>query len=446
MYPVPNPIESYWLSEPHKLRDVRSTPNLPSHCTIAIIGSGMAGITTAYHILSQDPSLEVVVLEARELCSGATARNGGHSKVKTATLASLALAEGPEAADEMQTYVEGVIQGLKRIVEDEDLDCEFELRRSFDVFTDEAESVRLKKIYDESRAAGRSWTKNTHFIDGQYVEQVTSVKGATSAVSVPCCSFWPYKFVTQLAARLLERHAGFNIQTNTPVIAVTEKDEVNTIRTARGDMKADTVIFATNAYTSGLLPSFKDVIVPVRGMATHLVPAKPIHPHLTNTYNLDFGPGKGVDYLNPRPDGGIVVGGAKWTFDSDRDSWFNNYDDSVPFPQEAEAYWEGYMQRTFHGWEDSQSKVDKTWVGIMGSTPDGWPHVGRVLGAENQWVLAGFNGGGMALIPTASEAVARAVVENVVFEDVCENMGVPAWFRTGVGTGNERMRERFEKS
>jgi glycine/D-amino acid oxidase-like deaminating enzyme len=402
----------------------------------------MAGITTAYHILRSDPSLTVLVLEARDLCSGATGRNGGHSKVKTATLAEILAKAGPEAADLMKEFVEGVIDCLKTVVEEEGLDCEFELRRSFDVFTDDASAEKMRAVYEDSRREGRRWTRDTGFVDARYVEQVTSVKGARGALSVPACSLWPYRFVTRLVERMVGRYRGLNVQTHTPVVSVSEDGEGGSvIATPRGEVRAGKVVFATNAYTAGLVPGFRDVIVPVRGMATHLVPDQPVRPHLGSTYNIDFGPGKGVDYLNPRPDGGIVVGGAKWMFEGDKASWFDNFDDSVGFSDEVQRYWDGYMQRTFAGWEESGSKVERTWVGIMGVTPDGWPHVGRVPGRENQWVLAGFNGGGMAMIPTVSKAVARMVVEDVGFEEVGKEMGVPAWF----ASGEERLETRFEK-
>jgi len=204
--PVPNPIKPYWLSEPHKLAEFRSTTDLPAACDIAIIGSGMAGITTAYHLLRHNKRSRIVILEARQLCSGATGRNGGHCKVKVTTLTGLIPKLGHAIVDEFQAYVLRIIDGLKEVVEEEELDCEFELRRSFDVQTDREASKQMKQMYDESRKRGQKWTKNVDYIDERLAEQITSIKGATSAFSGPVCSFWPYKFVTQLLARLLARY------------------------------------------------------------------------------------------------------------------------------------------------------------------------------------------------------------------------------------------------
>ena len=61
------------------------------------------------------------------------------------------------------------------------------------------------------------------------------------------------------------------------------------------------------------------------------------------------------------------------------------------------------------------------------------PHVGRVPGREKQWMLAGFNGGGMALIATSAKAVARMVLRDEGFQDVKEEFGLLDEFATGEG-------------
>lgn len=78
--PVPYPTTSYWQSEtPHDLANHQST-TLPTVVDVVIIGSGITGISTAYHLLQQQPGLKICILEARTLTSGATGRNGGHCK------------------------------------------------------------------------------------------------------------------------------------------------------------------------------------------------------------------------------------------------------------------------------------------------------------------------------------------------------------------------------
>ena len=192
-------------------------------------------------------------------------------------------------------------------------------------------------------------------------------------ISRGCRKKWPYKFVTQLLARTMERNPALNLQTETPVLGVEytpagEDGQPETIlRTARGSVRAKKVIFATNGYTAELLPQYKGILTPYKGTAAHLAPSPakgPVFPHLSHTYNLEFGidDRETTDYLNPRPDGGIVVGGGKWLYQDQRDLWFDTVDDSTTFDAIADAgYFEGYMQRNFRGWEDSETQVDKIW-------------------------------------------------------------------------------------
>ncbi len=78
--PVPNSTEPFWLSERSRLDRHRTTEDLPLSADIVIIGSGLSGSLLAYQLLKAKPELNIVMLEAREVCSGATARNGGQVK------------------------------------------------------------------------------------------------------------------------------------------------------------------------------------------------------------------------------------------------------------------------------------------------------------------------------------------------------------------------------
>jgi glycine/D-amino acid oxidase-like deaminating enzyme len=148
-----------------------------------------------------------------------------------------------------------------------------------------------------------------------------------------------------------------------------------------------------------------------------------VFPRLSNTYNIKYTSAGRVDYLNPRPDGGIIVGGGKWTFAQDRDLWYNNWDDSALIP-EVRPHFDNYMQRYFRGWEGSGAVVDHLWTGIMAYTADELPIVGEIPGTDGHYVVAGFNGGGMDRIFLSARGVAAMAVNRVSFKD----SGVPAPF------------------
>jgi ribulose 1,5-bisphosphate synthetase/thiazole synthase len=81
--PYPSPTNSFWHTQPSKtLLGHRTTKDLPSSADVVIIGSGISGAFAAWefanleHDHGRDPPRNVVMLEAREVCSGATGRVG----------------------------------------------------------------------------------------------------------------------------------------------------------------------------------------------------------------------------------------------------------------------------------------------------------------------------------------------------------------------------------
>lgn len=86
---------SFWLSSPSRLQKYRSTGDLPRDADLIIVGSGITAALTTYHLLKRRPGLKILVLEARDFCSGATGRNGGQIKVDVSACAT---ATGRESA------------------------------------------------------------------------------------------------------------------------------------------------------------------------------------------------------------------------------------------------------------------------------------------------------------------------------------------------------------
>lgn len=76
---------SFWLKDPPfpELVDIKSA-ELPASTDVVVIGSGISAAAVVRTILLQawrtNKKVHVVVLEARQLCGGATGRNGGHIK------------------------------------------------------------------------------------------------------------------------------------------------------------------------------------------------------------------------------------------------------------------------------------------------------------------------------------------------------------------------------
>src|SRR5271156_429977 len=112
--PVPNPSISYWhTTHPNKLVHHRTTARLPERASVVIIGSGITGAFAAKQLV-EDGVDDVLVLEAREICSGATGRNGGHCNPHL-------YGNQTESADfEMQN-----LDAISKFVTESQIPCEF---------------------------------------------------------------------------------------------------------------------------------------------------------------------------------------------------------------------------------------------------------------------------------------------------------------------------------
>jgi glycine/D-amino acid oxidase-like deaminating enzyme len=389
MLPVPNSTDSYWRSERHWLDEYRSTEQLPSQADIIIIGTGIAGVSTAHHLLDRKddddaPQPSILLLEAREVCSGATGRNGGHIKKLPSTIVGLIQRHGSDAAGEIVEFIRENIYGVKRVIEKEKIEAEGELRRSFDVSLDDDDAEEVKREFEKQLESGFPLSEDVEYVGKEFAErvriektavialvlllimslyQITSVQGAKGGLSTPVLSLWPYKFVTQLLERVLKK-GNANLQTNTAVtgIETDDNDREYTVHTNRGYVKTPIIVFATNGYTAGLLPQYCNIITPTKATASHITaPIKQQVPYLSNTYNLRYAANR-VDYLNPRPDGSIVVGGGQWTYQKQRELWYNVYDDATLI-EPARHYFDGLMQRHFVGWEKSDAETESVWTG-----------------------------------------------------------------------------------
>ncbi|KAK2756351.1 FAD dependent oxidoreductase superfamily protein [Colletotrichum kahawae] len=425
--PVANPVTSFWNSAPRALDDHRTTPGLPASSDVVIIGAGFAGVATAYHILKDNPSPpSITILEARKVCSGASGRNGGHVKPDTYfNVPKYTKLYGADEAAKLAAFEASNVYAVKELVESEGLDCDFHLTRAVDVYLDPAHAKQTEAAYRELLKAGKVDLKEVAFTPEQDAERasrrwkrVSGVKGAKCCFSFTAAHLWPAKMIHQILQRLLEKRA-INLQANTPVSSISETPGADgswTVQTPRGAIKAGKVVVATNGYTAQVLPQYADRIVPVRGICSRITSLRGAHtPHLVNTYGIRFD-GVNNDYLIPRADGSIVVGGARQMFWHRRAEWFDNVRDDELVPRAA-AYFDGYMQRLFRGWEDSGAEVDRVWTGIMGYSSDFMQHLGAVPGRPGQFIIAGFSGHGMPEILLSSKGVAAMVRDGIAFAE-----------------------------
>ncbi|KAI0490854.1 FAD dependent oxidoreductase [Xylaria cf. heliscus] len=435
-FPVPHATVPFWRTELHELDSHRSTPDLPEKQDIIIIGAGFAGAALAHYLLDDTSASKpsITILEAREACSGATGRNGGHLRPDIFNGAAARMREhGLDVANEVAHFELENAEALAHLIKSESIDCDFTPVTSGSAFVDEAQAADVKSLWDDMLAKGSPALKHVTYHGPEDAEKVSGVRGAVSVYTFPAAVIWPYKMVMHLLAAAVR--AGVNLQTHTPVRAVSPEadgDGYWTLETSRGTIKAQRVVFATNAYTSGLLPEYVDAILPSRGACARVVATTAAGPPPLPSCGIAAKSPNTVDnYWGARPDGSFIVGGSGGYRDMP-ELWVANFDDASLIEPALRAV-EQWAGKNLVGWEEVEMKIENAWTGIMGYTSDDLPHVGSVPGKKGLYICAGFIGHGMPNVLLCAKGVAKLVKDGSPLSE----SGVPACYETTP----ERLRE-----
>ncbi|KAI0391254.1 FAD dependent oxidoreductase [Xylariaceae sp. FL0594] len=445
-FPVPNATVPFWRTELHELDSHRSTVEIPDKQDILIIGAGFAGASVAYHLLKDTSDSErpsVTILEAREACSGATGRNGGHLRPDIFNgAASRARKRGLDVANEVTRFELENFDAVVDFIKSEGVDCDLNILDSSCVAVDEKEAAELRSLWEYMSREGSPQLSKVRYYGPEEAEEKSGVRGAVAMYTFPAAVLWPYKMVMHLLASAVA--AGVNLQTHTPVHSVSaaaDSEGYWTIETSRGHTRAKRVVFATNGYTSGLLPEYTNAIIPSRGTCARVVamdPSQLPHPFPSSAV-VSQSPNSFDSYWGVRPDGSYIVGGAT-PYRNRRELWQGVYNDSSLI-EPSVPFFEQWGRKNFVGWEDAETKVANVWTGIMGYTADDVPHIGLVPGREGLHICAGFIGHGMPNVFLCARAVAKHLKDNSSNTPFAE-LGIPACYETS-SDRLQRAREEY---
>lgn len=430
-FPHPNPVTSYWQLPPHRIASHRTTADLPTSTTwdYVIIGSGITGAAVAYKLLARDPSLKILMLEARTAASAASGRNGGHVRAGWhLNFARYVDVFGEDAALAFERLEAANVADMAAFVREHDVDCDFRDVTTADVYTtaaawDEARAVMRKRQEVEERRPGqggqfierRAW-------EGEAARERIGLPSAVGAITYPAHTQNPYQLVCRMLELGLEK--GLNLQTNTMALEVAPvgnssndgaggNDE--TVRwevvTDRGTVKAQKVVLATNAYTNALHAKLRQTgfLVSGRSQVSAIRPGSNMahHPIMESTSVGLNDVGNG-DYFGVRDaslagSGDILYGGGRSVSKS-----LHTVDDSI-LNEEVMEYLRHAGRQVFgaEAWGD-EGKPVRDWGGITCYTPDTFPLVGEDTTTQPQkglWMSVGMNGHGMAMAFRCAEAL-----------------------------------------
>ncbi|PIL27976.1 hypothetical protein GSI_09920 [Ganoderma sinense ZZ0214-1] len=459
--PVPNPTKSFWIDsapDANPLAKHGSDGPLTHDADICIVGSGITGVSAAYHIsrllADQPPSdspLKVVILEARDFCSGATGRNGGH--LTPAAIHDFVHHAGQHGTDDAIRAVDlehHTVADIVNILSNANKEKETDLVQGGHItllFT-QPEIEQAKADYEAAAAAGID-VSDVHFLTRDEVQKTYGA--AYPGVRIPGHNIWPLKLVTHLFH--LARSTGANsstsqltLHTSTPVTSITPSDSAGespsgrrwNLTTPRGPIACSYVLHATNAYASHLLPHLRGPagIIPTRGQIIALRAAAPAA-EITRT---GWGGNEGFEYWFPRPVANpnasdpeesesplVILGGGR---ESATGYELYNVDDASVSAGVGETL-RRFLPAVFPGKYEEGREPEMEWTGIMGFTKTGDPFVGPVLDPatgqpdsfKGQYISAGYSGHGMPRAYGCAEAVAGMIVADIQGKE----WSVPDW-------------------
>ena len=341
-------------------------------CDTVIVGSGIAGLSSAYELSQAGHS--VVVIDRGKISGGMTSRTTAHlAPICDDAISALISLRGEETARLFQQSQEAAVDRIEAIVEQHGIVCNFRRLDGFlfpalNMALDEARD-QLDKEYDAARKAGAD-VERVKGLPFEGLEKAPALRYPRQA------TFHPLKYLRGVVAALREK--GGRIFANSAVTGIEELEDSVRVTTDEGaSVTAARAIFATNSPINDLA-ALHSKMAPYRTYAMAFTIRRGTLPDglywdLADPYHyvrLNPGPGA-VDYL--------IVGGS--------DHKSGEADDGAVRFEALDAWIRALVP-------DLGNEVHR-WSGQVLDTIDYCAFIGRNPGRENVFVVSGDSGQGM---------------------------------------------------
>ncbi|KIJ08161.1 hypothetical protein PAXINDRAFT_89294 [Paxillus involutus ATCC 200175] len=467
--PVDNPSRSFWMYPPSPIAQHCAT--LPEYADFVVIGSGITGTSVAKAVLdhchAEGHAPKLVMLEARDACSGATGRNGGHiSPPLYHDYITLKEDHGDDIAQKMIKFRLAHLHELRRVAEEEGVLEESQWREveTVDVFYNQAQFDKAKvKVQRYQQDLPFESSHHRVYESAEAIQKYSLAHDAAGCIASSAGAMHPYNLVTGILSKLLMRYSdNFFLCTNTPCTTISgpsSSEPLYTVVTPKGTVRTPHVIHATNGWSSHLLEPMRGKIIPFRGNMTIQRPGQSIPSETVQRSFVFYATEVGFDYLTQLPHGEreFILGGGFTQEGQDGFEAMGNTDDST-HNKHVGAHLGGVLPRYFGednwgaegqpvdesgresdvGW--SKGRVKAVWSGILGISVDLLPWVGRlppsisgrsatpnapknpgshsintkdkvfVCAPPGEWIAAGYSGEGMVHAWMSGKALAEMVL------------------------------------
>ncbi|KAK7998449.1 ADP-ribosylation factor GTPase-activating protein GCS1 [Apiospora arundinis] len=460
-YPVKNPSISFWQLPAHPDVADHQSEKLPESADVVIIGSGVAGTSVAWHLLMEHKNNsttkmpKVAMLEARQACSGATGRNGGHIRPSTyedyeVNKQFTTKEEAAKIAKLRVHHVDALIRAANKLPEAARKASSVREVDSLDVFFEEDKWARALEQYETLKKEIPEIAAEFGRLDREEARRISlmpNAVGALSGTGKVAGAIWGYRFITNSLKMLLDTYPSLSLDTNTTAMEVkalkgsTHNFEVTT---SRGSILTNHVVHASNSWAPHFVPILGNTLgggilatsAQLGGAGLPKAGEWPAYQNVSlpggRAWSI-FANG-GLDYIVQNPEfGEYIVGGGAGISQTDKASDLSPYDDSGFPARPLAAYLNGALSSYF-GYDNwgaertdyptnlhkdiYQGRTKRTWTGIEGFTADQLPLVGPLSTQQTQravanpaagkeWVTAGYNGEGMTYAWLSGKALSQ---------------------------------------
>lgn len=276
-----------------------------SEADVAIVGAGLTGLWTAYHLAAAKPDLSITVVERDIAGFGASGRNGGWASAGIAGSATrYARRHGRDGVVRATCTVNEAVDEIGRVVAAEGIDCGFTKQGTLTVATSEPQWARLRATAASTEQLG-THSDGDRLLTADQVAEHAHIPGALGGYFTPhAAALDPARLVRGLAEACERR--GVRIVEQTAVLDI----QPGQVRTDRGVVRADTVVRSTESYTVQL-PGHRRDYLPLTSL---MIATEPLSAESWN--ELGWRTGLTIKdkrhlffYAQRTPDGRIAIGG-----------------------------------------------------------------------------------------------------------------------------------------
>lgn len=365
-----------------------SDQNFPTRARVVVIGGGVMGLSTAYHLAKQGVQ-DVVLVERGELGAGSTCKAAGGVRAQFSDAVNIEL--GMRSLEVFRNFPE---------LFDQDIDLDecgylFLLEREEDLRTFERNVELQRSMGLESRIISVEEAKE--------LSPLISTEGLIAGVWSPEAGHCTPESVVQGYARAA-RALGVRIIRHCEVTdVVREGDTITAVETAQGSIATDTVVCCAGAW-SRALGDMVGVDLPVDPVRRELLVTEPMPDLPANVpFTIDFST---TMYFH-REGPGLLLG-------------MSNQDEEPGFSLEHTDEWLEQVVEAAGRRVPVLEEVGMAsrWAGLYEVTPDHNALIGEAEGVSRFLYATGFSGHGFLQGPAVGQVMAELYLGQTPSVDV----------------------------